>query len=174
MSKRGFTLIELLVVIAIVSLLSSVVLASLGQAREKAKIAKVKAELVQIRTAMYLFLDEKGELPPFGEPINNCSACNGDTPPYPKCGTGAVSAVWPKVMDELIPAGNKYLSTRIDTDPWGNVYCYDNNYKDNTKCAIPSVLWSMGPNGDRDTPQEPGAAGFLDDDIGILIYSPQC
>jgi len=35
MKKKGFTLIELLVVVAIISLLSSVVLASLSSARAK-------------------------------------------------------------------------------------------------------------------------------------------
>jgi len=38
-SKKGFTLIELLVVISIISLLSSIVMASLNESREKARIA---------------------------------------------------------------------------------------------------------------------------------------
>ena len=47
--NRGFTLIELLVVISIVSLLASVVMASLNTARDKAKAAVT----LQFDTSMY-------------------------------------------------------------------------------------------------------------------------
>ncbi len=57
---RAFTLIELLVVIAIIGLLSSVVLASLNTARDKAKDAQHRAVLNQVRTALQLYYDDHG------------------------------------------------------------------------------------------------------------------
>jgi prepilin-type N-terminal cleavage/methylation domain-containing protein len=54
---KGFTLIELLVVIAIIGILSSVVLASLNQARAKSRDARRIADLKQIQTALELYYD---------------------------------------------------------------------------------------------------------------------
>jgi prepilin-type N-terminal cleavage/methylation domain-containing protein len=47
--QKGFTLIEMLVVIAIVGILSAVVLAALGPARNKAKDGRIVSSLNQIR-----------------------------------------------------------------------------------------------------------------------------
>ncbi|PJC49383.1 general secretion pathway protein GspG, partial [Candidatus Nomurabacteria bacterium CG_4_9_14_0_2_um_filter_32_10] len=64
--QKGFTLIELLVVVAIIGLLSSVVLASLNSARDKAKYSRAKMDIDQLKKAMLIYKIDKGELPPLG------------------------------------------------------------------------------------------------------------
>lgn len=62
-TSRGFTLIELLVVIAIIGILSSVVLASLNDARQKSRDAKRVADIKQLQLALELFFDSNGAYP---------------------------------------------------------------------------------------------------------------
>ncbi len=107
----GFTLIELLVVIAIIGLLASVVLASLNAARTKANYARAKMDIDQIKKAMLMYKMDIGELPPLGD---NCSACSNPS-----------NSSWTAVIDALV--NGKYLGGRIDRDPWGNYYGYDDN-----------------------------------------------
>ncbi len=66
---KGFTLIELLVVVAIISLLSSIVFASLNSARAKARDSKKIQEFRQLVTAFNLYLDKYGRLPNEGTNI---------------------------------------------------------------------------------------------------------
>ena len=61
---RGFTLIELLVVIAIIGLLSSIVLASLSTAREKALDAARMSDVKSLETALQMYFNDHGTFPP--------------------------------------------------------------------------------------------------------------
>jgi prepilin-type N-terminal cleavage/methylation domain-containing protein len=58
--KSGFTLIELLVVIAIISLISSVVLASISTARKKSRDSAVRAQAMQFRNLLSLEYNDTG------------------------------------------------------------------------------------------------------------------
>lgn len=53
--NKGFTLIELLVVIGIIGVLSSIVLSSVNTARTEAYDAKVKSQLVNLRSAAEVY-----------------------------------------------------------------------------------------------------------------------
>lgn len=68
--QKGFTLIELLVVIAIISLLSSVVLAALNDARAKARDARRLEDLRQINNALQLYLQDHAEAPIIDEDLS--------------------------------------------------------------------------------------------------------
>ncbi len=61
--SKAFTLIELLVVISIISLLSSVVLTSLAEVREKARIAKYRVVFSRVRDAVQRYENDNGSLP---------------------------------------------------------------------------------------------------------------
>lgn len=95
--KRGFTLIELLVVISIISLLSSVILAGLSNARVKARDVKRIQDLKQIQIALEMYRDDNGG--------------------YPNTTAWVLSnSNWDTLKNFLVP---KYIS-KLPTDPINN------------------------------------------------------
>ena len=121
MTKRGFTLIELLVVIAIISLLSSIIFASVSQARAKARDSKRVQALIQVRNALELYRNNSstGQYPDYVLPID---------PGWETCRTNCWNCganPWddPASLSELAP----YMPTR-PSDTMGS-YWYKVNPK---------------------------------------------
>lgn len=123
-NSAGFTLIELLVVIAIISLLSSIVLASLNSARVKARDAQRASNVHQLKLALESYYYDNGFYPfvdsdNFGHPMSTLSI---PLSPYltqiPDDPFGA-TYVWQYVRGA--PANNSY-GLRIYTEKSG-AYC---------------------------------------------------
>ena len=96
--QTGFTLIELLVVISIISLLSSIVLTSLVEVRERARETQLIAQFVQVRDAIQRYENDTGELP-FSD--------------------GSSHANWNAMMGNLVP---EYLSEALGFDAMREVF----------------------------------------------------
>jgi type II secretion system protein G len=103
--KGGFTLIELLVVISIISLLSSVVLSSLNDARAKARDARRMSDIKQIQNALEMYRNDKGEYPI----LSVSTAGTADT---------GSETRWLSLQSSLV--NNKYI-TALPTDPKPNI-----------------------------------------------------
>lgn len=77
--SQGFTLVELLVVIGIIALLISILLPSLGRARDQAKITQCLSNMRELTKAWMLYADNhKGVVPPAMTGPNQW-VDNGDT-----------------------------------------------------------------------------------------------
>lgn len=73
MKTNFFTLIELLVVISIIGILTSILLPSLAQAREKAKSAVCQSNLKQLGVANYVYADSNEDHFPERDRVNHKS-----------------------------------------------------------------------------------------------------
>ena len=109
--KRGFTIIELLVVIAIISVLASIVLVGVNSIRDKAKVARAKADLKQLVTAVQMYYITNGSYPCVGHWYQSPGA--GGTP-------GSSGDPTPCLSAALAP----YMSSFPPADPWGSYYVW--------------------------------------------------
>ena len=153
----GFTLIELLVVIGIIGLLSTVAVVAVGNAREKAQIAKTRGDLKQLRTAIQLLEDDTGKWP------NGCSINQTANPEVyldtqqaginqePVVGDQGSGCTWTAL--DIIRWNGPYIMTTNIKDPWDNSYVFDPDYRAYENCATEdeqpeaAVIYSAGPNG---------------------------
>jgi type II secretion system protein G len=109
MKNKAFTLIELLVVIAIISLLSSIVFASIVNARQKAVNSSQKSESKEVKTSLELYRLDNNSLPSFASSEEKGVLHKEGTPEYNQ------------VMQELVDG--QYIS-RIPESSSGTAYGY--------------------------------------------------
>ena len=83
-TKKGFTLIELLVVVAIVGILATVIISSLGNARDKSRNAKVLQIVRQMHTALEMYYLDNGEYPPNSTLHTGSFVCGNDDSSIPE------------------------------------------------------------------------------------------
>lgn len=65
-TEKGFTLIELLVVITIIGVLTSLFIANMVSVRERAKDARKKSNLNELKTALRLYYNDNQNYPTAG------------------------------------------------------------------------------------------------------------
>jgi prepilin-type N-terminal cleavage/methylation domain-containing protein len=130
--KKGFTLIELLVVVAIIALLISILLPSLRDAREQAKVAKCLANYRQVNTtAVSYFLDNADNFPFWDRDPN--SPYNGGICTWRWGGRTAWQDYWQnensgsffiKAQDR--PFNEYLLGSKVEPDLWigGKIEAY--------------------------------------------------
>ncbi len=153
----GFTLIELLVVISIVSLLSSVVWASLSNGKVKAEDAKKISTVRTVNTAIRMAESNTGSVP--ANYLNSDGTANdaGEGDALSCEGGGAYgNTAYERSMQDLIASG---AYSAIPKSPEGNSYCYFNyggNYGEgamfSAKLADGSTYSSGGTGGMGSSP----------------------
>ena len=162
---KAFTLVELLVVIAIISLLSSIVLASLETAREKAARAKTLEELVSIRNAIAFLESDTGKWP------GGCPSYVGNNPEInlniQKAGlrtqiefTNDPDTTCNWTNDDVLKWNGPYVQFDL-VDLWGNSYIFDPDYVPYANASINNIA---DPNDDYynwNCPNSPPMSGSL-------------
>lgn len=134
--RRGFTLIEMLTVIAIIAMLAGMLLPALSKARIRARVAKAKAEMLNIRVSIEQYYADYSTYP------TNDSYWNYE-------GTATVGTNY-GALYKLKDDPKAYMSS-IPMDPFDNSkpYMYFSNEDDMdgiSDTAIAWVLFSKGPD----------------------------
>lgn len=170
MKHKAFTLIELLVVVAIIGTLSSIVIANVVSARNKAKDNAIKAELKQLVTQLENYYNDNGTYQASGGQCSNLvgskSSINGGGFGYGGCGAADafVDANSLKIIKGLALISNRSASDTnfifkgtIATDKVaaymeltdGSFWCVDNQGRSMKSLLITdyTLIQTYGTNG---------------------------
>ena len=131
-ASRGFTLIELLVVIAIISLLASIVMASLGSARMRARDARRKADLHDLAIAIQLYYDSNNAQWPAN--ASSIETADGWTPAF---------------KSQLTPYINPPPKDPVNSDYWHSYQAYRMNWgttPEHIQCNGKYLMWTFLEN----------------------------
>jgi len=138
MNKKGFTLIELLVVIAIIGVLSSIVLASLNNARNKGNDAKVKSQLSGVRAAAEIYYYGNGYTYTASTMAVAANPCTGtmfvDANSKMLNYTGTAAA-WPSTVTLSCQANGTAYAISASLPGAGGVWCVDSVGKSKAEAA---------------------------------------
>lgn len=138
--RSGFTLLELLIVVAIVAVLTALAVPNFLEAQTRAKVARIKADMIGMRTALELYRVDHEAYPPGQFPF---------FPPYPE------------VMTYLLTTPIAYLSgipedifnPRPEPDPPGGPFAISGPYVGYVNDPVVMEVWlllSYGPDLDFD------------------------
>lgn len=174
-AASAFTLIELLVVIAIIAILASLLLPALARGKEKAKVARVHAELRGIGLALDMYSsDNAGNLPPVRVNCNTDLATHWCQLPVelsrdgylPRSGAAGREAN----MEDLFDPGRTYKYAApgpqlLNNEPVGNYSLWipetfpemnsdkGKYFSDPRITPVRWVIWSLGPKPHSDKSQ---------------------
>ena len=136
--NKGFTLIELLVVIAIIGILAALVLVALGNARDKANDARIKANIGQFRTLAEVFYDSNGASYAAAAPKKNLATCI-TTPSTANCAGGIENSVTTLKADTLSANSLSAIKSTVDSATAGQAFCIMATLLDTSEVCVDST-----------------------------------